>query len=37
VGVIVAGKLWMKFMLKKEAVEHAQQGTATSIHAKGNE
>jgi YjbE family integral membrane protein len=23
VGVIVAGKLWMKFMLKKEAVEHA--------------
>jgi len=37
VGVIVAGKLWMKFMLKKEAAEHAHQGAEASMNPKGNE
>jgi hypothetical protein len=37
VGVIVAGKLWMKFMLKKEAAEHAHQGAEASLNPKGNE
>ena len=37
VGVIVAGKLWMKFMLRKEAGEHTQQGAEASLNARGNE